>query len=496
MNKLKDLLLNVTYTENGALTFRSTLDAVLDFYYHAPAKRGMDNEVVELFKAAYSEQPALALLALFHLRDVRGGKGERRSFRACLRWLAENDPDVFTLIARFVPEYGRWDDLLVMVDLLPVQQIVIEQMRKDCAAERPSLLAKWLPSLKASSMQTRQLAHAWRKVFGMKEAEYRRALSSLRARLRIVEQKMSARAWGEIEYAHVPSRAAMIYRHAFDRHDPERYRAFIAAVRRNEAKINAATLYPYELVCAAEENYDQSIQALWDALPDYTNGKVGLVVADVSGSMESVHLPGSRARPIDVSVALAIYYAQRNKGPWAGMAITFTDRPTVIELPAGLPLNEARRRMMAHVGFNTNFQAIFELILKLAKDKKLAPEQMPAAIWVVSDMEFDMAGPATTNLEAVRAQYEKANYPMPTLIFWNVASRGLQTPATANEQGVVLVSGFSPSAFQAATENRTLTPHEEMSGTLLSPRYAPIAQAIGLTTAAERTIINSNTVGH
>jgi len=89
MNSLRQALLNITHTENGALTFHSTLDSVMDFYYHAPAKRGRNEEVVALFQAAYAEQPALALLALFNLRDIRGGKGERASFRACLAWLAE-----------------------------------------------------------------------------------------------------------------------------------------------------------------------------------------------------------------------------------------------------------------------------------------------------------------------------------------------------------------------------------------------------------------------
>jgi len=478
---LKELLMNTTYTENGALTFRSTLDPVLDFHYHAPAKRGRVEEVRALFERAYAEQPALAILALFNLRDVRGGKGERDSFRACLAWLAEHDPQAFELIARFVPEYGRWDDLLAFSAHLTVRALVAEQLRADCASAHPSLLAKWMPSLKTSSAQTRALAHAWRKALGMREEDYRRTLSTLRARLRVVERDMSAGRWGEIDYPRVPSRAAMIYRRAFRRHDAERYRAFLAAVQRGEAKINAGTLYPYELVRAVEDDDDPSIQALWDALPDYTQGRVGLVVADVSGSMRDHNLPGSRARPIDVSIALAIYYAQRNKGPWAGMAITFTDRPSVIAIPPDLPLGEARRRMTLRVGYNTDFQAVFRLILSLAQENGVPPEQMPAAVWVVSDMEFDEAGPGTTNLAAVREQYANAGYPMPTLVFWNIVSRGLQTPATANEPGVALVSGFSPSAFQAALENRTITPREAMLRTLLDARYAPVAQALGLT---------------
>jgi hypothetical protein len=456
----------------------------MDFYYHAPAKRGRNEEVVALFQAAYAEQPALALLALFNLRDIRGGKGERASFRACLAWLAEHDPQAFGLVAPFVPHYGRWDDLIAFHAHSGVRDVIAEQLRADCTSARPSLLAKWMPSLKASSARTRTLAHAWRKALGMSEQEYRRTLSALRARLRVVEVDMSAGRWGEISYPAVPSRAAMIYRNAFARHDGERYQAFLEAVRAGQAKINAGTLYPYELVHRAAEG-DQTIQSLWDALPDYTQERVGLVVADVSGSMEDYRLPRSQARAIDVAIALAIYYAQRNRGPWAEMAITFSARPSVIHIPREMPLHEAVRQMNKECGYNTDFQAIFEMLLGIAQSKKIPPEQMPAAVWVVSDMEFDQAGHGTTNLEAVREKYTRAGYPMPVLVFWDVASRGLQTPALADQEGVVLVSGFSPSAFQAALENQVITPHQAMLRTLFSPRYAPLAERLGLTAPAD-----------
>jgi len=271
----------------------------------------------------------------------------------------------------------------------------------------------------------------------MSEQEYRRTLSALRARLRVVGVDMSAKRWGEISYLAVPSRAAMIYRNAFARHDRERYHAFLETVRAGQAKINAETLYPYGLVHRTAEG-DQTIQDLWDALPDYTQGQVGLVVADVSGSMEDYRLPRSQARAIDVAIALAIYYAQRNRGPWAEMAITFSARASVIHIPHEMPLHEAVQQMNKECGYNTDFQAIFEMLLGIAQSQKIPPEQMPAAIWVVSDMEFDQAGHGTTNLEAVREKYTRAGYPMPVLVFWDVASRGLQTPALADQKGVAL----------------------------------------------------------
>jgi len=529
---LRDVLTNLTYTENLALTYRSTLDPLLDFYYHAAAKRVTRPsdpnaaDVLALFRKAYQANPVLAAVALFHLRDVRGGKGERTAARLCFDWLRDNHPDAFAKLIPLLPEYGRWDDVLVYHDHPVVRNLVISQLRDDLTGDKPSLLAKWMPSNQASNRDRRQLAKAWRAVIfttsdgkpirnlldkitdkrhsqeydaafitdrdRQRDAstdkrhsqQYRLLLSNLRARLKIVERQMSAQQWGEINYPAVPSQAMLKYRSAFKRHDPERYEQYLQRAQAGEAKMNTATLAPYQIVHAMmkakpEAGEDAAIEALWKNLPDYTQGKVGLVVADVSGSMYSDKLPGSSARPVDASIALAIYYAQRNQGPWGGLVVTFSQVPQFINITPEMSLRQAVDAIVKnpHNGLNTDFQAIFRLLLNKANELKVPPEQMPSAIWVISDMEFDEAGENTTNLDAVRAQYQQSGYPMPALIFWNVASRHMQTPALAEDQGVVLISGFSARAFQAALENKTITPYEAMMSVLLSERYQPVRDA-------------------
>jgi hypothetical protein len=505
---LRDVLTNLTYTENLALTYRSTLDPLLDFYYHAAAKRVTRPsdpnaaDVLALFRKAYQANPVLAAVALFHLRDVRGGKGERTAARLCFDWLRDNHPDAFAKLIPLLPEYGRWDDVLAYHDHPVVRDLVISQLRADLTDDKPSLLAKWMPSNQArkwmpsnqaSNRDRRKLADAWRDVIfttpdgkpiKRHSQQYRLLLSNLRARLKIVERQMSAQQWGEINYPAVPSQAMLKYRSAFKRHDPERYEQYLQRAQAGEAKMNTATLAPYQIVHAImkakpEAGEDAAIEALWKNLPDYTQGKVGLVVADVSGSMYSDKLPGSSARPVDASIALAIYYAQRNQGPWGGLVVTFSQVPQFINITPEMSLRQAVDAIVKnpHNGLNTDFQAIFRLLLNKANELQVPPEQMPSAIWVISDMEFDEAGENTTNLDAVRAQYQQSGYPMPALIFWNVASRHMQTPALAEDQGVVLISGFSARAFQAALENKTITPYEAMMSVLLSERYQPVRDA-------------------
>ena len=170
---------------------------------------------------------------------------------------------------------------------------------------------------------------------GVTPAKYRKTLSKLRTRLSIVEKMMSAGDWTDINFEHVPSKANLLYRKAFSRQQPDRYTAFIKSVQKGDAKINASTLYPYEIVRDALRNYsDQQpdLDALWKALPDYTvdNPHNGIVVCDTSGSMTSNY--GTTIVPIWVSVSLAIYFAQRTKGAFKDYFLTFNDNSELIKI--------------------------------------------------------------------------------------------------------------------------------------------------------------------
>ena len=452
-----------TTTENGAVTLSDSGSALLNFYAQAGAMRKNPDKALELFKKAFGEDRQSAIRILFYLRDVRGGQGERDLFRKCLEWIGVNHVEVFEQIIQHVSEYGRWDDLFF--DNEEAIEHIALQLKQDTDSETPSLLAKWMPTINASSKVTRAKARWFAEALGMSDIQYRHTIRNIRKVIKTVEEKMSAKQWEDVDYSSVPSQASRIYRNAFRKHDEARYDAFIGKAEKGEVKINASTLYPYQIYESVQRDYSKTLEALWNQLPDYTMGKNALVVADVSGSMCGT--------PMSVSVSLALYFAERNQGYFEDTFISFSGNPTLQKV-RGATLQERMHNLeQTEWDMNTDLQAVFDLVLDTAVDNNIDESEMPETIYIISDMEFDSACDSHTNMEVIKAKYLEAGFKCPNLVFWNVDARsGENLPARHNEQGVALVSGLSPVVFKMAVENKSSI--EVMEDTINSERYARI----------------------
>ena len=494
---------NFTTTENGAVTHRSTLSKLLDFFGAGGAMRQRSDKDIEiLFGNAWGDDELLALKTLFYFRDVRGGQGERRMFRVALRSLAEGRPEVVCSNLDNIAFYGRWDDLFCLRGTNcwnNVLELVKQQFKKDMedsSRNKPvSLLGKWLPSVNASSKDTVKLAKHFAKQLGLRHREYRKALAQLRTAIDVVEKKMTKKRWSDIDYSSVPSNAGLKYRGAFLKHDGSRYGEFLEAVAKGEKTINAGTLYPYDVVSKALVHRFNStaadtktLDALWNNLPDYLEGKPhkGLVVADVSGSMTSGC--GSVA-PIDVSVSLALYIAERNTDPtFGGAFLTFTDKPSLERVRGENIVEKAYNLNSSEWGYNTNLQSAFDVILKTAQDNNLTQDSIPEMVYIVSDMEFDEAccgnrnnhwddepvegsHDEVTNFQLIRKKFADAGFEAPNLVFWNVNARSAQFPMTTNDDGVCIVSGCSPAILKAILSGNQIDPMQVLYDAVNVERY-------------------------
>lgn len=451
---------NKTTTENGAVAHKSSLNPLVDFFALAGATRRNPDIGLDLFKKAYSANPQGAVRVLFYLRDIRGGQGERQLFRNCLRYLSESEPKVAEQIVSFVPEYGRYDDLFAM-DTEIIGDFVATQLEKDRESSEPTLLAKWMPSENTSSLKTRTMARALMKILSMSPSEYRKMLSGLRKKIGLVEQKMSAKEFDSIDYSKIPSQAGLKYKKAFFRNDQEGYQKFLDALNKGETTVNTGTLFPYQVYDRVDE---PGSNELWANLPDYTQDKNAIVVADVSGSMTG--------QPMSVAVSLALYFAERNEGIFKDHFITFSENPQLQAVKGSTLKQRMNSIESANWGFNTDVNAVFKLLVDTAVKNNADPSEMPETIYIISDMQFDHCAEDHTNFEVIDAMYEGTDYKRPNLVFWNVRAAHKQTPVLADDMNTTLVSGYSPAAFALAVENKT--PEDLVNDVINSERYTPI----------------------
>ena len=508
MNGLKETN-NFGFTENGAIKRNSTMSGLLDLFAMGGAYRTRsDEDVIMLFKNAYEEDPVYALKCLFYIRDVRGGQGERRFFRVATKWLASAHTEAMERNLIHIPEYGRWDDLFVFIGTplgTKALDIVKHQLALDIQCKTPSLLAKWMPSENASSTKTKKMAGIVRRYIGLSSKDYRKVLSALRKRINILERLMSEGRWDEIEFDKIPSKAGLKYKNAFARHDIERMKtekniqSYADFAKSTETKVNADTLYPYEVVakavekmgcehywCGREKSIDLDdtdrlmINKYWDNLKDYFDGKSfnGLAVVDTSGSMT-----GSNAdAPINVAISLGMYCAEKAKGPFAGHYVSFASRPQLISVDGVDFCDKVKRIYATNLVDNTNIEATFDMLLNVALKNNCSQEDLPQNLIIISDMEFDQGtgyygyrSPAwnpQTLMEQIRDKWAQYGYHLPHLIYWNVRARQNNIPENIGCGLVSYVSGMSPSIFNTILSGKTGV--ELMMEVLNKDRYSVI----------------------
>lgn len=472
-----------TFTENGAFAYNSTMNDLVDLFACIGALRSRDEKDIEAkFARAFANDKLLATKMLFYCGDIRnGGLGERRTFRVCLKWLANNHPEIVKKNIHNIPYYNRFDSLFVLIGtpcekemwkfvskILTSDISEVVKAKKENRKPNISLLGKWMPSENASSKETKKLARKAMCALGLTPRIYRLTLSILRKNLDVTEVKMSAKEWNKIHYEFVPSYAMRKYSNAFLKHDKTRFEQYMKDLndKTKNVKINSSTLYPYDLIHDIMKGKNLTVEEQWNSLPNYVEGKNDiLVMADVSGSMYG--------RPLETSIGLAIYFAERNQGQFHNLYMSFSSDPNFIAIHDTDSLNKKVEQLVhTQIGFSTNLEKAFLRILGIAVKYHMKDEDLPKALCVISDMEIDryieMNGLDFVN--TMRERFKSYGFTLPKLILWNVEARN-DTFLTQSKD-VIKVSGQSASVFKRLCGNLNgKTDYEFMIETLNNKAY-------------------------
>ena len=489
---------NYKKTMNGARTHGTSGDACLDLFAVAGGMRyKQEKEQIRLFDKAYIENPELAMKLLFYIRDIRGGLGEREMFRTLIRHVAKTWRGSAKKNVGLIAEYGRFDDLMCLMGT-PAQKEVVnvirDQLDRDLQALEArgqgdmdagiSLLAKWMPSINASSPRTRGQAKVLAAALKMSEAEYRKTLARLRANIGLAECYLTAGNAGKINYEAVPAGAMLKYRAAFARQDEERFFDYLTEVLDHTKKMNSDTLYPYQILrpyisrswcrrIRKNVKGEEVMELLWDNQSAEVSGGNVISIIDTSGSMYWAE--DGAPLPALISQSLGLYYAQRCKGLFPNTFITFESHPHLIEIHGETLKDKLRYIQNAGWGGSTNLEAVFDLILRTAVNAGAPQEEMPDTLYIISDMEFNCAfrNPDKTIYDNAKEKFEAYGYKLPAVVFHNVNSWQMQTPVRAYTKGAALVSGAGTNSFKYKFDGN-ITPMEHMLRVLNSDRYAPV----------------------
>jgi hypothetical protein len=457
---------NVTLTENGMVTNPTTLNKCVDLFFSIGAMRGKpQDKVVSLFNEAYKENPLIASKLLFWGRDVRSGAGERQIFRDIVTHLTTTSPQTVRKNIGLIPEFGRWDDVLVLVGTELEDDMFI--LIKDSLTNGDALCAKWMP-------RKGDVANRLRKLFRFTPKEYRKMLVNL---TNVVESKMCAKDWESIDYSKLPSLASSRYQKSFVKNDTERYDEYKKALIDGTAKVNAGAVYPYDIIKSISQGGDTIVsEKQWESLPNWMEGSNERVlpVVDVSGSMCCPAGGNDNLTCMDVAISLGMYISERNEGNFKDAFITFSDEPQLQYLTGGLKerLNQLRS---ADWGYSTDLESVFNLILNQAKIYDIPQDKMPTKIMILSDMEFNQATRSDLGSQSmIESMYEMAGYKKPDIIYWNLNASGANFPVEFNKNGTALVSGFSPSILKPLLAGKNMTPESIMMGTVNDERYSVV----------------------
>lgn len=373
-------------------------------------------------------------------------------------------------------------------EITEVEKAVLEVIAREwfkTFKKGDSLLYKWLYTTRQKDRIKRRKSEKIRRYLEQNKnklslVKYNRIITTNRSKLNIIEKNLTNKTYDKIDYSKVPSKATLKYISSFYRNDEERFTKHLELVKEGKTKVNSAVTYPYEIIHQYKEHSRNTVndayEELWKALPNYmTEARNILPVVDVSGSMECSVNGNTKATCMDAAVALGIYTAERNVGAFKDHFITFSTQPRLQKLKGDTLFEKYHNMERAHWSMSTSIERVMYLILQTAVVNHLSPEELPDTIIIFSDMQFnssmDDANRDKSVMESYRDKFTIAGYKFPNVVYWNLNGSYGNSPATARDSGIMLVSGLSPVILTSVLNGTFSSPYDLMMDVISNERY-------------------------
>jgi len=431
-----------TTTSNGALQHETSGNKCLDLFSVIGNLRNCSRtDILKRFEDAFNENPKLATQVAHWARAARQGSGERNTFYIILDEIAKCSPEFITDNAITLAELGYYKDLLRYFNIPGVVSAFARSIKS-----KDRLANKWAPRKGVNARKLRDELQFTNK-------EYRKWIGKYSD---TVEDKMSSKLFNDINYSSVPGGAMRKYKEAFMKRDLGRFDEW-----KNDKNTTAAVsaTYPHQIMEVAAGD-EALADKMWNSLEDFvTEGENILPMIDTSGSMIGT--------PLQVAISLGMYLAEKNKSEFKDTFLTFSESPQLVRLAGDTVKERMGNISQADWGMNTDFTKAYDLILQSAITYNVDKKSMPTMLLVLSDMQFDESQDSwntrvpTVHFDDIKDKFNKSGYEMPKLVFWNLDQYS-GTQATNTEDGVCMVSGFSPSIMKAILGSEDFNPMSVM----------------------------------
>lgn len=394
------------------------------------------------------------ILLVFNLRDYRdGGKGLRNISRFCFIWLLLNYTEYFDKIFKYIPQYGRWDDLFCLIkldlknkeflnenyisDIKDIKKIkdcqnnivnfIVNQLNLDkfnmLKNNKISFLSKWFPSEKSSQNKKLKIYGKICKIMNINKKQLRQNyISPLRKYLNIIETNLCDKTYDKILLDFETSCSITKYENALYKNKYLDYQNW------KKSKLKLKQLKCHEIISKIRCNNDTNVvlNTMW--LQNIKNIKKHKTLFCIDNS------PSMHGYTANISYSLAISLSETYNGFFKNKIINFSNEPIITNINENDLYNKIQQIKQIDWTALVNINKIYKTILKTSINNNILPENIPKNILIFTDIKFKTATIThELNIKKIKEEYNKNLFELPTIIFWNYNSNQIDFPIIFKE---------------------------------------------------------------